>query len=125
MKSLKESILSSNKAGILSKIRDNLKYCNNVKEFSKLWTALGLDIDKCHWEYAGGGGYIYKNLNGNHIFCMDTTDPKKYSCIFIYVTLDEIGSVNFDVKKYAKTVAKTLDMTCDYSEGGWYELKFK
>ena len=124
MKSLKESILSSNNAGILSKIKDNLKHCNDVNEFSKLWTVLGLDIDEYHWGYAGGGGYIYNNLKSNGIFCMDTTDPKKYPCMFIYDD-PEKWPEKFDVEKYVKLVAKTLNMSYNYSEGGWYELKFK
>ena len=125
MKSLTESILSSNNAGILSKVKDNLNYCNDVTEFGKLWSALSLDIKDCHWSYASGGGYIYKGiLNDNRIFCMTTTDPKKYPCMFIYDD-SEKWPKKFDVKKYVKMVAKTLDMTYDYNEGGWYQLKFK
>ena len=125
MKSLYESILSSNNASILSKVKDNLNYCNDVKEFGKLWTKLGLDVDKCHWGYTSGGGYLYnKDLNCNRIFCMTTTDPKKYPCMFIYDDPKEWPE-KFDVEKYVKIVAKTLNMTYDYNEGGWYELKFK
>ena len=120
---LEESILSSNNAGILPKVKDNLKYCNDVKEFSKLWTLLGLDIDKCHWDYQEKS-YLYKNLNSNRILCMPTTDPKKYPCMFIYDD-PEKWSEKFDVEKYVKIVSKTLDMTYDYNEAGWYELKFK
>lgn len=131
MRSLKESILSSNNAGILSKIIDNLKYCNDVNEFSKLWTKLGLDVDKCHWNYASGGGYVYKNANGNHIFCMPTTDPKEYPCMFIYddpknwPEKSRKWPEKFDVEKYVKMVSKTLGMTYNYNIAGWYELKFK
>jgi len=121
---LEESILSSNNAGIVSAVKDNLKYCNDVKEFRKLWTVLGLDIDRCNWDYAIGGGYRYKNSNGNHIYCMTVTDLKKYPCMFIYDD-PEKWPEKFDVEKYVKTVSKTLNMTYDYNMAGWYELKFK
>ena len=124
MISLYESILSSNNAGISHKVKDNLNYCNNVKEFSKLWTKFGLDVDKCHWDYASGGGYVYKDLNRNCIFCRTTTDPKKYPCMFIYDD-PEKWPEKFDVEKYVKTVSKTLNMAYEYNEGGWYQLKFK
>lgn len=123
---LEESILSSNNAGIVSAVKDNLKYCNNVKEFGKLWTKLGLDVDECHWGYASDGGYLYKNLNSNNIYCEFPTDPKKYPRMFIYIYNDpKKWPEKFDVEKYVKTVSKTLNMTYNYDEWGWYELKFK
>ena len=124
MISLKESILSSNNVGILSKVKDNLEYCNNVNEFSKLWTMLDLDVDGCDWEYASGGGYIYSNLNGYHVYCMTTTDPKKHPCMFIYDDPKKWPE-KFNVEKYVKMVSKTLDMSYGYSLNGWYGLKFK
>jgi len=47
---------------IIITIRENLKKCDDIKEFSKLWSALGLDIKGCHWgQYAGRDSYVYAN----------------------------------------------------------------
>ena len=127
MKSLYESILGSTKSGklhLLDELKNNIKYGKNVLEFEKIWGILGLSVDNFHWVYISGGGYGYKKKKKYVMLCAETTDLKKYACIFIYDDEDRWPE-NFDVEKYVKKVSKTLHMTYDYNEGGWYELKFK
>lgn len=127
MKTLYESILRSTKSGklhLVDELRNNIKHCKNLSEFSKIWDILSLSVDNYHWGYISGGGYAYNYNNKYIILCAETTDLKKYPSIFIYDDEDRWPE-NFDVEKYVKMVSKTLYMIYDYNEGGWYELKFK
>lgn len=102
---LEESILSTNNAGILSKIKDNLEYCNDIKEFSKLWTSLGLDVNGFHWgQYAGKDSYTYVNDYSRFlVYCTK-------HMIVIYNDLPELWEDYKEFRDYCNKVADVLKM---------------
>lgn len=126
MISLYESILSSTNSGIQKIIKDNLKTCYNITEFSKMWSALGLDIKGFHWgKYAGSGSYTYiTNKNNKPRFLIYCSKDK----IIIYNDDKDVWKDDEDFYNYSEKVADILKMNMKINKlknGEQYILTFK
>lgn len=76
MRSLFEAIIDSDdkvlqrtEDALIYKLIENLKHCNNLPEFIKLWTALCPKLSNTEWSYKMGGGYaLYRKQNNSRVF---------------------------------------------------------
>ena len=123
MKSLKESIIGSNNVGIVSKVKDNLKTCDNVREFVQLWIALGLDLPLCRWDGPRlGGNYTNYDVDFHIIIVCQK------NMIVIYNDFPGMWEDHKTFKEYSEKVAKTLKMNMKLNKlsyGEEYILTFK
>ena len=111
MISLYESILSSTNSGkdayYINMIKKNLELCNNIKEFAKAWSALGLDIDDSHWDELGGEkSYVCargKSRPAYLVYC-------KNGMIVIYNDEPELWKSDKEFTDYCNKAADILKM---------------
>ena len=132
MISLKESILSSNKVGILDILKDNLKTLSDVEEFNRLWKSLGLDVKDCKWIKIGDIYYYSYEKNGERLsFWITWYKSDSYLIIPRDNTFSPFGDDRKGLRSYAKKVADVLNMKIRVVKDpdGWfppeYRLKFK
>ena len=122
MKSLKESIIGSNNVGIVSKIRDNIKYCDNIREFVRLWTILGLNLPYCTWDELRKGNYTYYNDDLNILILCQK------NMIVLFNDSPGMWKDHKSFEEYSEKVAKTLKMNMKpnkHARGEEYILTFE
>lgn len=111
MKTLYESILSSTNSGkdayYINVIKKNLEMCDDIKEFTKAWSALDLDINDSHWDELGGEkSYVCvrgKSRPSYLVYC-------KNGMIVIYNDEPELWKSDKEFTDYCNKAANTLKM---------------
>lgn len=137
MRSLFETIMDSDdrvlhrtEDALIYKLIENLKHCNNLPEFIKLWTALCPKLSDTEWSYKMGGGYaLYRKQNNNRtlvIVCNSSLVDFKSRTMQPSITIfgDERGWSNKnECAKFVKNVAKSLKTDYEKDDSDWYRIK--
>ncbi len=137
MKTLYESILSSNKAGATDTIKSIIsKMPKDDKELEKLnylWDKLGLSIQNFSWIIRNSVLAYSKKIKdddpwGNNYlsFIYRTVGVKEIDGIFLHIT-EEMKKImpEKDIKKYAEKICKTIGTDIKKSDHSTIDIKFK
>ena len=131
MKSLKESILSSNGANITSVVKDIIlsdATQAKIDKLNELWKTLKLDLPDFEWTSIGRNyAYIYTKPNKKNYATDQFLWGSRFYAAPLLVAIDrpKIGMTKKLSKIYKDHLMKVLDLTEISSNEDWYYLNFK
>ena len=130
MKSLKESILSSNEVNIISAIKDIIlsdATSRKVRKLNELWKALKLDLSDFEWTHNRAKHYLYVYTKDGDFIERDFLAAGKHYAgnLLVAVDVPNIGVSKELSKIYKDHLMKTLHLTEVASNEDWYYLNFK
>lgn len=135
MRSLFEAIIDSDdkvlqrtKDVLIYKLIENLKHCNNLPEFIKLWTALCPKLSNTEWSYKIGGGYaLYRKQNNNRVLiivCNNYLDIQTHTLQpSMTIFGDQEWSNKNECVRFVKSVTKSLKASYEKNDSDWYQKK--
>lgn len=130
MKSLKESILSSNGVDIISTIKDIIlsdATPQKVRKLNELWKALKLDLSDFEWTYNNTIHYQYVYTKNGDFSHRDFLAAGKHYAgnLLVAIGIPKIGMTKKLSKIYKDHLVKTLNLIEVTSNEDWYYLNFK
>lgn len=130
-----ERVLQRTEDALIYKLIENLKHCNNLPEFIKLWSALCPKLNNTEWSYKMGGGYVlYRNIKDNNsntrtmiIVCNSSLVDFKTRTMQPSITIFGDGrgwSNKNECVRFVKNVAKSLKADYKKDDSDWYRIEF-
>ena len=128
-----EQVLQRTEDALIYKLIENLKHCNNLPEFIKLWTKLCPKLSNTEWNYKMGGGYaLYRNIKDNNrtirvevIACNNYLDIQTHTLQPSMTIFGDQGWSNKnECDRFVKNVVKSLKVDYEKTDNDWYRIKF-